>query len=477
MDVMKKINAKWILIPKILYFLLCLYFYTLHQFRTPFILHTYNVNKQAFGKWISIAQLLSFISNVAIGRLNDKSGKQRLILLSLISGSIFTCHLFFYTKNAYVFWALYFVYFSILSVTSPLLDKFVLDYINKSPNINVESYGTQRIWSTIGYLFCNFILETIIINTDEKKDFSGIMSYNLITGIATLVAFGLFVQNIAPRRVRASGNSAIKRLLKNYEFMYFMLIILLSGIVRASMTLYLSDYMTDVLNFKKTSKEPSYIAKLGFLQHPVRFFMKTKMSITSLFGVLLEIVVFFNSKRIIRRFGLYMPMFVACVSQLFRFIGYYFLHYKNKNAFYISCGLELLKGLTFGLMQTSVTLIVGSMTPESIRTTALIVYNGTYIALGTILSGIIFSFVFDKSIKKPGFKSYQEYINVYIVNIIISVAIIVLFLVKYAIKENLLFNRANADARIEELRKKSELDEQKYIENDSNLKDNATLKI
>ncbi len=456
----KQINKRFILVPKLLYFSLALFFYSLHQFRTPFILQRYGVKKKSLGNWISMGQLLSFISNIWIGRINDKSGKQRFILMFLVGMSAFICQLFFFTKNALIFWPLFFVYFSLISAAFPLLDKIVLDYL--SSEASTELYGTQRIWSTFGYLCCNFIVEFLIIDKGDKKDFTNIMYYNLLMGGIVLVLMYMFIHNLPPISERSSNRSAFKKLFKNSEFMYFMVIILLSGIVRASMTLYLSDYMTSVLNLDKKSKEPHFISKLGIFASIFRFFLKTKVSITSTFGVFLEIVVFFNSKIILEKLGFFMPLFIACIGQLLRFIGYYCLHYKNKNAFAICCLLELIKGLVFGLIQTSATLLVGKFAPKSIKTTALIIFNGTYIALGTVLSGIIFGFIFDKNSKKPGLESYNEYKNVYIVNILISLLTLAIFFWKYGIRENLIFSKANADAKIKKVEEDRELEELAY---------------
>ena len=222
------------------------------------------------------------------------------------------------------------------------------------------------------------------------------------------------------------------------------------------MTNYLSMYMTDVLGFKseKGSKQ-----KIN-LMTPVTFFFKNKQSTTTMCGVLLEIVVLFNSNRIVRSLGLFIPIFLALIFQLIRFVGYAFLSHKNPQAFGICCMLELFKGLTFSLIQSSATILVTKMSPPSMKTTAQVVYTGTYVALGSIASSAIFNFVFQKEDTKASkSQAAAEFRNVFITNILLSLATLGLFLLRYMIWENLLMSRAAADRKIHQYEEMSNLED------------------
>lgn len=456
MDKLRQLDEKFLLVPKILYFMLAMLFYTFHQFRGAFINSQFGVSKRQLGTCFGYIQIIAFLINLWIAGFNDRSGRQRFILSSLVAVSAFFFQLFFVVPTAMLFWLTFGVYYSLISATLPLLDKVMLDHLSNNPNATTESYGVQRVSASIGYLVANFIIEKICHSGPGDKDFSNMAYYNAVVAVIVTFLTITFINNLPPRSSRSNYLSSITKLLTNVDFMYLMFIVLLCGIVRASMTIYLGIYYSDVLQFKKG--DPSFHAIWPF-SYIINFFYHHKQSTTTMFGVALEILIFFNSARIINRIGLFMPLLIAQVAQLMRFVAYYALDYQDPNAFMYCCLFELLKGLTFGLIQSSAAILVAKLAPPSLKTTGQIIYTGTFIALGTVLSGAIFQFVFSPDAKMKREAAYEEFHSVFLINIFISLAIIAFFLLKYAILENLLFNRANAEAKLRRIEEHSIDDE------------------
>lgn len=468
----RRLNEKFLIVPKVLYFTLAMFFYLFHQFRSPFISHRFHVHTKELGICLALVQLSAFVANLYVAAFNDKSGRQRSILTGLVAMSALIFQTFFLVRGTLTFWVLFTAYFSLISATFPLLDKVVLDYLARIPGAGIERYGTQRVWGSIGYLVCNFVVESIVVNTEKKKDFTNMQYYNFLLGLTAAFVVYVFVYNLPPADPSETRDSPIMKLLGNLDYSYFIMLVLLCGIVRASMTTYLALYMTDVLKFEKDKPNVGG----GLLSPLLQFFWTNKHATTTMCGVALEILIFFNSGRIIRRFGLFQPMFFAMIAQTLRFVGYYAMDYKSKNTFVQCCGLELLKGLVFGLIQSSAAILVTKLAPASMKTTAQTIYHGSYIALGSVLSGVIFGFLFQRDKNKPRAAAAAEFKNVYLVNIALSLITLGLFLFKYLLRENILFNRENAEAKLRQYEDDAELEniaELKDAKEENAAKENA----
>ncbi|KAI4293161.1 hypothetical protein PAPHI01_2435 [Pancytospora philotis] len=448
MKAARELVQSWLLVPKAMYFFLAMFFYELHQFRGTFMSAQFGITKREMGVYFGVIQIVAFLVNLWISALNDRSGKQRVILTALLVGSAALFQTFFMVSSARAFWLAFGTYYSLISATLPLMDKLMLDYLAGCPGAGPSSYGVQRVFSSIGYLAVNFTIEQICDTTSERKNFSGLAFYNVAAALVIIALVLLSVKNLPPRTSSLNYAGAVARLLVNADFMYLMFVVLLCGIVRAAMTLYLGMYCTYVLQFSADAPASSLGWPLAGL---VRFFYSHKHSTTTLFGVALEIIIFFNSARIINRLGLFMPLLLAQIAQFVRFVCYYNLHYTNPNSFLYCCCFELLKGMTFGLIQSSAAILVSKLVPPALKTTGQVIYNGTFIALGTVLSGFLFQFVFSADPEMPREAAYREFCTVFYICAAVSLAIILVFLLKYALMENVIFNRANAEAKLRAL--------------------------
>lgn len=461
MDKLGKLNKTMLFIPKILYLTAAAAFYSLHQFRGQFILSRYeNITEANLGIYLGLAQFLSFFINLVIGYANDKSGKQKLLIMALFLSSAVFFDTFFWTHSETIFAVLYIFYLGAVSGTIPLLDKVIMDYVSDIPELGAKAFGRQRIWSTFGYLAANFVIEDIVsIKGSSKKNWDNLRVYNLVAVAVFCVFAFLFVRNIGTRPTNMNYLATMKPLFANFEYMYFIGIILLCGISRAFMTNYLSLYCSKVLKFDKQKKS---IDTFWPLDPILEVCYSYKQSTSCLFGVLLELIVFFNSSYITDKLGLLLPILFAQIFQLLRFVCYYFLSHDNKNSFILVCCIELLKGANYSLIHTSALQLASALSPPNLKTSSQLVYNGVFVAIGTVLSGLIFKGFFKNA--KPGKKfdvdiASQEFKSAFLANIIFSAIVIVFFLAKYAIYENLVFNRKNTDAKLEAIQNSVNLEE------------------
>lgn len=454
MPMNKSLTSKTLLqhTPKVLYFALSVLFFSLHQFRSPFITTKYGINKHEVLVAFSVVQLCSFFFNMWIAALNDQYGRQKLLITTLIIASLLFFQTFFYIKSKIAFWLMFCMYFCCISPTLPLLDKFVLDYLRNHSASFEKSYPLQRMWCTAGYIFTNFFVDHIVDSTQNQEDFSNLQWYNAAVGIVACILMYLFISNSPRQQRKHNYSNSILKLFRNTDFMYFIFIILLCGITRASMTQYLSLYYKDVVNMKKSEDLPFSV--FWPLSTILQVFYNHQQTMTTVFGVIPEIVIFFIVPLIFKTIGLFWPLLIAILMQLLRFLAYYTVNPKSKHIFIYCCLIELLKGIGHGLTQSSATLLVSRLSPPDLRTTSQILYNGAFIALGTVFSGAISGIAFSSLFRSRKLSEYEEFKRIFEINIIISVCIVCLFLVKYVFWENLLTSRENVENKLKTLEDK-----------------------
>lgn len=447
---LSNLNKNYLISPKLLYFFINLQFYTLHQFRGNFATDHFKFSKSEYGMMLGLLLFITFFTNIIIATMNDKFNKQRGCIVLLLGLSFVFFQLFFvqsYIKIvAFMFWVNLLLYLMVNTSIPPLLDKITLEYLGRIPNIGQMTYGRQRMFGTIGYLCANWIIESSITTKTLKKeksgktkkeyDFNRLKYYQAVTtAIAATLSIFLISHSTTTRR-RSDIMSSWKELLKNKAYMFFIFIILLNGITRAAMTMYLTIYLTDIVKLEGYSLPTSWPVMLTY---PINIFNNNPLATTAFFGVILEVFILYNSKYITKRFGLYWPLLFAQFFQLLRFTCYFLLNHDSTHAFVYVCIFEMMKGLNFGLTHTSAVQIATLLCPTHLKTTSQMIYSGTFTGLASVFSGLIFGTVFKSKMEGTNVAarigSFQMF---YMINVFINVSCVVLFAVKYGVLDRTL---------------------------------------
>ncbi|EQB61458.1 major facilitator superfamily mfs1 protein [Vairimorpha apis BRL 01] len=302
--------------------------------------------------------------------------------------------------------------------TTPLTDKIVLEYLSKIPNLGSKTYGTQRLWGTVGYAVCNYIVEFIV--TDEKNEavhFNNLRMYNVVIATMT-VALCYYLITWDTQRIAQGRNdiwSSFKELITNYDYMFFIFIILLNGLTRASMTIFITVYWKDILKMK-----PYELPLPGVMAAPINIFNKN----TTTQG-----------------------------SQMLRFVFYWMLPYNYKHSYAVVCGIELLKGLNFGLTHCSAVHLATKLCPPHLKATSQMLYQGTFTGLGSVLAGVLCSFLFSGDVMKDKKSSRKSrapiFKKFFLANMAFTALTLVLFFIAYGVVENVLFNSENEEKKLE----------------------------
>lgn len=440
------LNRKFLLSPKVLYFFINLQFYTLHQFRGNFATDHFQISKQLYGRLLGIILFVTFFTNIFIATMNDKFNKQRFMLILLLSISCVFFQLFFVpsyiTLYAHMFWVNLLFYLMFNTSIPPLLDKITLEYLSRMPNIGSKTYGKQRMWGTVGYLVANWVIEKSIAkqgNQKTKKEYNFFMLKYYQAFTTALAVFFSFML-ISPGNTTHRRNDIMhswKELIKNKAYMFFILIILLNGVTRAAMTMYLTIYLTDIVKLEGYELPSSWP---GFVKSTVNIFNNKPLATSSFFGVILEIVILYNSEFITTKFGLYYPLLFAQVFQLLRFLAYFLLNQDSTHAFAYICIFELMKGINFGLTHTSAVQIATKLCPSHLKTTSQMIYSGTFTGLASVIAGFLFGAVFskDKMENKEMGARIGAFQMFFLINVLVNLFCIALFVWKYGFVDGVL---------------------------------------
>ncbi|OQS53910.1 hypothetical protein EHP00_1522 [Ecytonucleospora hepatopenaei] len=457
-NIFKKYAKRFLLIPKTLYFSYTFIFYALHAYRSQFIVSMYGAKKSAIGMYMAIPQCISFIFGVFIASFNDKLGIQKYILLAALSSATIIYTTFFFINNFALFMVNYVLYFCFVSITIPMIDKVVLEYLQGTPGCSTSDYGRQRLFVPLGFITIGFILDAIVGQSKNSSgvvsyDFSKMLYYGITAGIIAIATTLLFVKNL-PRRENVSSNmSLIFSVIKNKEFMFFTFIILLNGITRASMTNYLNVYFDDHCGF---SKDYSKEKDLNWLE---KLHNNKKKAWAGMFGNGIELLIYFVSPYIISKLGLLQPMFISQIFQLIRFLGYYVLSNKSKHVFEWAMMLELCKGVNFGLMQSTAAALAMKFCAPNMKSIAQLVYSGTFVALGSVIAGVAFKYVFDSEKAVNNVVPVKAYKKMFLIDMLLTVATMGLMILKYVVLENVMLNKQNLKEKLEEIEKEGEVQE------------------
>ena len=419
-----KFSEHWIVIPKLLYLTFSFFFYTLHAHRTQFVVQQYGVKKNVFSLYMAIPQFSSFVFGVFIASFNDRLGLQKYILLGVFVISTLLFMSFFYITNFILFLFIYTVYYCALSITLPLLDKIVLEYLDKTPGVSTSKYGTQRVFTPIGYMSLSFLLDFLVTNKKLASggiayEFDKLFWYGIVAGGIAFIATLLFVKNL-PKKKTSSNLKLVWLLFRNEEFMFFILLIFLNGITRASMTNYLNVYFDDHYGFNRDDRNANNLNWWQYL-HNTR-----KKSFCTITSGLIQLVFYVLSPNIIKKCGLLLPIFISQGFQLIRFLGYCILPAGHKYAFEFALILELNKGINFGLIQCSAVNLANKLCPPSLKSVSQIVYNGAFIAVATAISGFVCTGLLSTETSVGKIVPAGPYKLMFFTNLLITVLVIIL---------------------------------------------------
>lgn len=477
MGIFQKLEVNYLIAPKILYFMTNLQYYTIHQFRPAFAREKFLVSQSQYGRFTGIIMFITFFTNILIGGVSDKTKKPKAVLmfLTMITGAIFMGFYFnpLMSISIYMFWGFMLLYLAFNNPKQPLLDKIMLDYLSDLPSVGPQVYGKQRLWGTVAYGAATYLCEWCLVEGSGKNkqyNFNNLIYYNLITtALSALVVSFLIKGKSNPAQSQDSeeklqenepqdlqqnqetNSSPIKdylNLLADKEYLFFILIIFSNAVTRSAMSIYLTIYHREVLNVQPYDLPDSWP---GWFKGLLGIFNEKPITTITFFGIAFEVIVMFISAGIIDKLGLFLPLLLAQLFSLIRFAAYYVLSEDSKHVYGYSCIFEFIKGIYFGLAHISAVQIATKLAPPNLKATSQMIYQGTFTALGSLVSGVVFSLLFDAKLKGDNEENKGDvFRTLFLTNGVVSCATILLYIYKYGIKDKVLFSRDKEEEKLNE---------------------------
>ncbi|CAD26097.1 SUGAR PERMEASE (MALTOSE-RELATED PERMEASE) [Encephalitozoon cuniculi GB-M1] len=448
MESIRKINRKFLLTPKVLYFFVNLQYYTLHQFRGVFAKKKFGATDGDLAKYMGPMLGAIFFTNIFIGTMNDKFGRSHLFMVGAL---LLTCSLLqmFYVDSYMdifpgMFWINLLLYMAFNNGIPPLLDKAVLDYLNGIPEAGARAYGKQRLWGTAGYGLSCKLIEKCIKDGDEFR-FGNLRYYSLATTAISATMVFLLLKSPASegRTVRRDIAANCMELMRNGSYLFFILMILLNGITRQALSIYHTVYLTDILRIKGYDLPSSWPL---WLQTIVNFFNESPVATATFCGMIFEVVMLYHFPAISKKIGLVWPFFIAQLFQIFRVGCYFLLDYNDPNVFLYCCLIELTRGVYFGLLQPSAVQLAMNLCPPHLKSTSQMIYHGTFTALGSLATSLVFGNLFSEDKMKgkdiPIEDRAANYKLFFFVNICFASVTTGLFVYKYFILDRISRHRS-----------------------------------
>lgn len=475
---------RWLILPKLLYFMLNLLVYSLHAFQTKFYIKNWNFTAYQVGYMMAL-QCFNFLGSIFWSQLADRTGKHRTI--TIVNAFIFCAlntlmlvHFFDSERFTGKLWITGLNTLSgiFLSGLFPLVDAQVVGILSKDGSFSKDIFGRQRLWGSIshsvatgmsnglrtlykseGGMFIGMNTAAILFVTsvwlavpgdlkiekgkphhgggEKKKDIEAPSPSPSPLGEGqkaqeeAQIVEAAMAPTPAPAPPVHVKESAVKVknptfvLLSMPAFLFFLCFILVAGYTRSIMTIYQKYFVADVL--RKNDESSVYL---------------------DIFRAVSEVGTFFFAQQIIGFVGVHWALIVSQLAGLIRMLVYGMYSHLPENEMVrdgIIYGAELLKGINTGLMVSSAVKIVTEMAPKGCENTAQGLFSGTYAGLSMAVSGILGGLLLHvwpvNSKESEIQQDSSRFEGMFLVSTIACFLLIIAFTVKYAVVDKVILTR------------------------------------
>jgi MFS family permease len=349
-----------------MYFLLNWFIYSTHGFYNQYLKAVWGLGVDQINLSY-IWQFLTVFSGPYWGSLADRTGRFRQIAAFCVIMNCFClCMMAFPMFERGSIWRV--VYFNVLSTISaifssgtfPIIDAIVLSILEADPNSSKDDYSCQKMFGAISHNLCtkgiHFIYETF------SEDYF-VMFYSastamllLVSTIMLMVSDGIKIKahkhhgpakKVMSEEDAASASMTALQLAMKPEFFFFLVVILVSGIVRCVNTNNHSTYLTEVLYLGKND-----VAELMFYRIPV------------------EIGLLWFAKKIMQKTGPYWFLLTGLFVGVLRMFMYALLvpdRCRQWLYYIILVIIEVLKGANSSLISAGAFRIASDLAPAHLQ--------------------------------------------------------------------------------------------------------------
>ena len=356
MEVITAINKKrysGLINFKVLHFATWSTIASFNPFIVLFLIHR-NVNTVTIGFILMINSLVSLIGQPLWGMFSDRMQTVKKVFLICISMTTLLNLILPWCSNTMLIFMLPLSIFFFCAL-SPLLDSWTICAIRGEQN---QSYGSFRLWGSIGFSIAVIILGKLISITSINAIF---VMFSMMSVMTIFICFRFAkdttkVINDKTGKIRSLKELHIERLFKNYYYVTYLLLACIMFMTLSSVYSFLPVLMRQVGGSDE------------------------------LFGVAIavsafsEVPVLFLSGWLIKK---YKPIFLILTSILVYILRIYIYSIAGSPLTVIIA--QTLQGFSYGLFLTGGVYYIDSLAPEELKSTAQTVATAIYFGLSGIV--------------------------------------------------------------------------------------------
>ena len=418
---------RWLIMPKILYFMLNLFVYGFHSLLFMLFIKQWKFAYYMYG-YATLIVSMNFFGALIWSSLADRTGRYKLIIIgTAIAYTIVACSMLLFKaeegekltmyKIVLVFVGFGFFNF-FLSAAFPLVDAMILGMLSTYPNVTKDQFGNQRMFGAIGHFVATLCAMTLY---RSKDDVLSVFIFQLVVSTIFILCVWFGVKDVQPLKGGHHHHYQPPNKTRNFAS---------RGSPTASAPLHQVP-VSQALAMAPTPAPPAAVEELSAegqagQKHPVRtllldpnflFFMLfiaclgVVRSVSSSFQKLIavdiahgsnvmaalvdggrmvsEIFVYLVSKRLKNAMGIYWILIFSQVMGILRILGYANVSIDASYAYWAAWGLELIKGFSSGLVSSSAIPIASRIAAPGCENSAQGLFSGNYSGLSMALGGLI----------------------------------------------------------------------------------------
>ncbi len=323
-----------------------------------------NADNSTIGLVLTITAVVTIFSQILWGIISDKIGSIKKVFVTCLVISIAGMLLLTQCREI-VSLAIVIVFVTFFaSPLSPLLDSWTVQHVR---NISKLSYGSVRLWNSIGYAVCVFLMGKLEAIASINIIMVIYCATALITAIAALYLHkpvsGADVHSLA----RLANIRDVNILFRNFQYVTILIIGVLVYVSITPIQSYLPLLMSHVGGNNELYGLACAVSAIS------------------------EVPLFYFSNRLLQKFS---PRKLLCAAIMFYAIRLMLLSLATTPAIIII--VQILQALTYGLFLVGSIYYIDSLAPSTHKATALSLSTAVYSGTGAILGNFFTVRLIDK---------------------------------------------------------------------------------
>ncbi|GAE37374.1 MFS transporter [Halalkalibacter akibai] len=313
----------------------------------PLYLKDLGLTTEEIGFLLAMGAVIAIIGQPFFGYVSDRIQSTKKVLISVMVCSLFVSFFYFSVQSFIMLLILFIVLNFFQSSSGPLIENITITYSKK----HNKNYGLIRLWGDVGVGAAAVILGALISIVGIQ--YLGVM-YAIILLMA--IAVGLFLHDGRKKSTVPISLRSVGRLLKNREYVWFLLI---------SLFIFTTHRLNDSLF-------TIYLSDIGATETQVGFaWMLATFASAPLFVIM---------SRLLRKYKEMTLIVIASFLYVVRWLLYGFSGDPT-----VLITLQLLNGITFPLFIVSALFFVTKIIPDEMAATGQTIFIAVIVGLGGLI--------------------------------------------------------------------------------------------